>query len=282
MRVPQEIADAIIDNLAPFNAAEPLSRLHSDPLQIASPMRACALTCRTFLARSQSHSFASILCDSADTSALEALTLESPHLTSYIKYFSIILNSRQPDGVGVQDVEFEGVSRILRVLPNLHHISIFANPTLQWVAQPRSFRAAVNEVLGLPHLHSLSLRGNYTFANVHELESLLSCAPGLKALELELTFDDASTAVVDTADGNPSVILDSLRITSWAEVADAAVNSMLATFARVDIKSLRVLEIRSPSPLISLLKANKRTLQRVYYRFPDGATTLPNFNQQIS
>jgi hypothetical protein len=104
----------------------------------------------------------------------------------------------------------------------------------------------------------------------------------LKALELELTFDDASTAVVDTADGNPSVILDSLRITSWAEVADAAVNSMLATFARVDIKSLRVLEIRSPSPLISLLKANKRTLQRVYYRFPDGATTLPNFNQQIS
>jgi hypothetical protein len=100
-----------------------------------------------------------------------------------------------------------------------------------------------------------------------ELESLLSHAYGLKELILEeITFDNLSRPA-DLASHEALVVLDSFQLHSYGhhQAAEDVVDAMLSTFSKLDIRHLRSLHVAHAVPLLPLLRANARTLQRIQY-----------------
>jgi hypothetical protein len=104
------------------------------------------------------------------------------------------------------DVDFRSVSRTLGQLSNLVHLAL--DFVVRWESLPAIFKDALHSTLQLPSFRSLSLT-QYTFANVRELESLLSHARGLKELILsDVFFEDRSADPGDPVSQDALVILD--------------------------------------------------------------------------
>ncbi|KAJ7218904.1 hypothetical protein C8J57DRAFT_1537265 [Mycena rebaudengoi] len=269
-QLPQEIIDAIIDQFATSDEGQ--LRRGNEPRE-AKALKACALTARAFRSRSQQHLFASISCFTSNSGKLGPLVSGSPHLASYVTYFIVVLHADRSTGV----VDFTVVSQTLALLENLVYLQVYSihkGPAAgMW---PAIFKNAFHEALLLPALRSLSLV-RCTFADVLELESLLSHATGLKALTLEaVEFDNTNARRADPVSHEPRIILDSLEVTLDNRLADDAVDAMLSSFTTLDIKHLRSLDVQMWTPLIPLLKANARTVQKVRYYLPDPEDSDPH------
>jgi hypothetical protein len=134
----QELIDTIIDQFAPQGEAATPDRHYVREPQAAA-LRACALTSRSFLPRCLEHLFASVDCNTARSSKLEALVSESPQiLTSYVKYATITLDSEIGEST---DVDFTLASQILGLVPKLVYLSICSDlHPLQWNTQPTFFQ----------------------------------------------------------------------------------------------------------------------------------------------
>jgi hypothetical protein len=90
MELPQEIVDAIIVYVAISPKALARSRgVHREPpVPDKNALKACALTSRSFLPRSQKHLFASVICVADAVPNFDRLLSRSPHLGSYVECFA--------------------------------------------------------------------------------------------------------------------------------------------------------------------------------------------------
>ncbi|KAJ7261455.1 hypothetical protein C8J57DRAFT_1634410 [Mycena rebaudengoi] len=251
MRVPQEIVDTIIDHLLPIDSEDDGRETR------VGALRACALTCRSFLPRSQTHLFATIRClRSGDVLLFDRLLAGSPYIGSlYVRYFSL---------VGVPgDFSFDVVpdsimvSRILSLLPNLARLDVVS------VSDPQiGFPTAVEGAFSLLSLRTLQL-SRLSFTNAAALDSLLRHARALQDLSLEdICFGHHPVDHTGPASRGVAVALASLRLHL---VRKREVDAMLAAFSAVDIRHLLSLEIQTMSSPGSLLAANAHTIQRVRY-----------------
>jgi hypothetical protein len=117
-----------------------------------------------------------------------------------------------------------------------------------------------------------------------ELESVLGHANGLKELILNsVIFEDVSARRAGPVSHEPRVVLDSLKLdfpvlVDFPErVAKHALDAMLSTFSTPDITHLRSLDVSMYTPLLPLLKANARTVQKVrcyYPHYADDCTSV--------
>jgi hypothetical protein len=257
MRVPQEIVDTIIDHLLPIDSEDDGRETR------VGALRACALTCRSFLPRSQTHLFATIRClRSGDVLLFDRPLAGSPYIGSlYVRYFSL---------VGVPgDFSFDVVpdsimvSRILSLLPNLARLDVVS------VSDPQiGFPTAVEGAFSLLSLRTLQL-SRLSFTNAAALDSLLRHARALQDLSLEdICFGHHPVDHTGPASRGVAVALASLRLHL---VRKREVDAMLAAFSAVDIRHLLSLEIQTMSSPGSLLAANAHTIQRVGYHYIHGA-----------
>ncbi|KAJ7279327.1 hypothetical protein C8J57DRAFT_132537 [Mycena rebaudengoi] len=254
MRVPSELVDAIIDKVAVLDNLTAERRA----------LRACSLTARSFLPRSQLHLFAAITFrhDSLDMMKFDRLLAESPHIGElYVKYFALQLEGQTSPHSHNKTIV---VPRILRLLPGLTHVFLDfdCDDDQPWESQSDLLKTGVQAACSLHSLRSLCL-ANLHFANVSELESLLSHAIGLKALVLDdITFSDSSVWSVDLR-REPRVVIESLTLDTFD-----AVDAMVSSFSTVDIKHLQSLVLVS-TPMFALLKVNAQTLQKVRIAFSE-------------
>jgi hypothetical protein len=157
------------------------------------------------------------------------------------------------------------IPRILHLLPDLTH---FVLDTYDFAdqSQPGILQTSLHATLSLPCLQSLCLT-DLNFANVSELETLLSHSTRLKELILDdIGFDDSSVQRVGVLDEPPRVLIESLTLDS---LSGRAVDTMVSSFSTVDIRHLRSLALVA-TPTFSLLKANAQTLRRVRIAYSKG------------
>ncbi|KAJ7290318.1 hypothetical protein C8J57DRAFT_1611073 [Mycena rebaudengoi] len=166
MQIPRELVDAIIDKVAIFDEDGVL-----DPSSQRA-LWACSLTARSFLPRSQLHLFAVIGCRRyrSDFTEFEALLA------------GVQLRAQSHEKAVV-------VPRILRLLPGLTHLVLegLDDPVDDghvWASQPDLLKASLHATSSRHCLRSLCLT-DLSFANVSELETLLSHGIGLKELILD-------------------------------------------------------------------------------------------------
>ncbi|KAJ7277776.1 hypothetical protein C8J57DRAFT_1222565 [Mycena rebaudengoi] len=217
--LPWEITDAIIDQFAPSESKRrtilsPFDRREADILRV------CALTCRAFTPRSQRHLFSSIGYDQVPGPKLEGLVSGSPHLiASYVTHFNVVLTWTIDSNTLI--------SRILGLAENLTHLGLYCahNSTMRTPTPlfPEFGCYAVTDC---------------TFADVLEIESLVSHASNLKELDLGvLNHDDMSVRHGDPVSHEERVVLDSLTLTIHG-TADHVVDAMLSSFRVLDIRHL--------------------------------------------
>ncbi|KAJ7255919.1 hypothetical protein C8J57DRAFT_566937 [Mycena rebaudengoi] len=117
MELPQEIVDEIVAYVAiSLNAVARSRGLHRKPAVVdKNSLKACALTSRSFLPRSQKRLFASVICKAElDVFSFDRLLFCSPHLGSYVEWFVF----RR----ALEAIFEQCITRILRLLPNLDHL----------------------------------------------------------------------------------------------------------------------------------------------------------------
>ncbi|KAJ7268521.1 hypothetical protein C8J57DRAFT_1612701 [Mycena rebaudengoi] len=280
MQLPPDIISAILDTFAlPYDDAGIISVLR-DP-HVIDTLRACALTSRSFLSRSQLHLFSAITCNShSHLVKLDQLLSTSPHIGAlYVRYFTLRITPTVELGAECAIL----TARVLPILTNLAHLALTPPKTgageVQWITQdvlwetqPIFLKAAFQTALVRPSLRSLSL-SRYSFANVASLEhSLLRHAKSVKRLSLmQVIFHDDTSFGRDSrhiqADDGPTVLLEHLTLT---HITKDAVDAMLSGLRAVDIKHLRSLGINQRSIPLLLLKANAQTLQKILYLHPDS------------
>ncbi|KAJ7266691.1 hypothetical protein C8J57DRAFT_376655 [Mycena rebaudengoi] len=261
MRIPQEIADAIIDSFARRDDEKIslISRRHWREPDDANALRACSLASRSFLRRSRMHLFSAFICEHlSEFSHFDHLLAESPHIGElYVIYFTLEIGNHITPLL-TEDVV---LPRILSRLPRLTHFSLnFLSRRYihLWGSQPPLFKAGIRATLSLQCLRNLCLY-YLDFANASELELLLSHATGLKTLTLgNIHFENPSVRRVDVPH-EVRVVLESFELELETDVVDA----MLSGFSIVDIKHLKSLIIHSSSPITPLLRANAQTIQKV-------------------
>ncbi|KAJ7277931.1 hypothetical protein C8J57DRAFT_1308254 [Mycena rebaudengoi] len=259
MRFPQEIVDVIIDKVAISDIYEVRSSHRDDPPSTAA-LRACSLAAHSFLYRSRLHLFAAITCCfDSHLSNFDRLLAESPHIGElYVKYLQLQFRGESANP-GEKTII---VPRILRLLPGLTHLVLDfdCEDYPCWKTQPDVLKTSLHATFSLS-LRCLRLT-DLIFANVSELESLLSHAIGLKELLLDhIGFRDSSESVphIGALDHHgPRIVLESLTLDS----IDDAAETMVSSFSTVDITHLKSL-VLSTSPVFPLLKANVQTLQKV-------------------
>ncbi|KAJ7231331.1 hypothetical protein C8J57DRAFT_181639 [Mycena rebaudengoi] len=271
MKLPQELIDAVIDNLSISMAQKdrtghgPRPRM-AVPHELVATLKACALSSRSFLARSQRELFTSVTCTSETNTVFRfhELLSRSPHIGAYVKHFSLI-------GVGDDSLQdYIPAALILPLLPNLTSLRVI--PTMhmsqRWDNQPVPFRAALRGATSLRSLRRLSLY-NYSFPDAPTLDSILCQATGLKELELsEISFIDDSIRHVDPARLEALVVLDTLKVYHLDTTAIAA------AFALVDVTHLRCLKVSSMRVATPIFKANAQTIQQVRGFFPDETSDI--------
>ncbi|KAJ7292508.1 hypothetical protein C8J57DRAFT_1490012 [Mycena rebaudengoi] len=273
--LPQEIIDAIVDHAT---ADEGELRGGNEPRE-ADTLKGCALTCACISLEEP----AAFVCfdllrhvelrQARDTCfGIPASYLCRLVIASYVKYFIIVLHADKYTRL----VDFTVVSQILALLKNLVylevHLSLDGLAAHIW---PTIFKNAFFEPLLLPAFQSLSLL-SCTFADVLELESLLSHASGLNALTLkDVKFDHTDARRAEPVSHEPRIILSSLEVTMGR--MHGAVDAMLSSFTMLDIKHLRSLDVSMWTPMIPFLKANAQTVQKVHCFLPERASICPIF-----
>ncbi|KAJ7266648.1 hypothetical protein C8J57DRAFT_1510753 [Mycena rebaudengoi] len=253
MRVPQEIVDTIIDNLAMSHDEKIslISRRRWREPDDANSLRACSLASRSFLRRSRMHLFSAFFCERfSDFSHFDRLLAESPHIGElYVRYFTLEIG----DNIAPLLTEDVVLPRILSRLPRLTHVSLnFLSRCYihLWGSQPPLFKAGFRATLSLQCLRSFCLY-SLDFANASELELLLSHATGLKTLTLgNIHFKNPSVPHVDVPH-EVRVVLESFELALEMDVVDAIVSG----FSIVDIKHLNPM---SSIPLYQSLHSSEQ------------------------
>ncbi|KAJ7290319.1 hypothetical protein C8J57DRAFT_340175 [Mycena rebaudengoi] len=247
MQIPQELVDAIIDKVAIFEVDSVL-----DIPSSKRALRACALTARSFLPRSQLQLFAAISClrGSLDLDTFDSLLAHSPHIGEhYVRYFKVKLQSHQ------LYTNWVVLPRILRFLPGLTHL-VLDFDRQNWVLQPNLLKTSLHATFSRHCLRSLCLTNLY-FADASELETLLSHGIGLK----ELILDHIGFGKIFSSPHELRVVIESFTL----NITGTAANALVSSFS-VDVKHLHSLVLVS-TPLLPLLKANAQTLQKVRIAF---------------
>ncbi|KAJ7279738.1 hypothetical protein C8J57DRAFT_1502378 [Mycena rebaudengoi] len=254
MRVPQEIVDAIIDNVW----MESLDVWNVERNE-AGTLRACALTSRAFLPTSQKHLFSEISCfQDKDWKTriwlFNELLINSPHIGLLVRQFRLEAVSDEPLSYATL------LSGILSRLPNLTGLDV---ESLIVHGHPARFPSAVQGALPILAIRTLRLC-KLTFHDPAELDSLLSHATSLEDLSLDhITFRNNSVHLLAPS-AAAAVVLVALKVEDMDVVS---VDAMLATFRAVDIKHLRYLDVKRAYLPESLLLANTQTLEKIRYFF---------------
>ncbi|KAJ7277693.1 hypothetical protein C8J57DRAFT_1465652 [Mycena rebaudengoi] len=270
MRVPQEIVDAIIDRLSLIDSEDDEREVR------VGALKACSLTCRSFLPRSQMHLLAAIQCSRRshynNLLLFDRLLVESPHIGPlYVRHFRLDgVPGDFPDEVVTDSILS---TRILSLLPNLTRLDLVSASG----ARQTGFPTAVEGALSLMSLRTLHL-SRLSFADASALDSLLSHARALQVLSLRsIFFHHHPVDRTGPSSRGVAVALASLQLRS---VHKHEVDAMLAAFSAVDIRHLLSLEVRSMSSAGSLLAANAHTIQRVQFDFisdtVEGASEDPD------
>ncbi|KAJ7253594.1 hypothetical protein C8J57DRAFT_1659820 [Mycena rebaudengoi] len=185
MRVLQEIADKIIDNVAD-TTSRPLDFIrqfaHWQSKSSSDALKACALTARSFLPSSRRHFFAAISCCShPKLTKFDRLLAESPQIGElYVRHLTLILC---PEGELPRHGGTRNTRRILLLLPNLTHVGVDAISRVYKFRVTDWNEGVIQKMLSFRSLRSVCLT-DLEFTDVWELESLLSHATGLKELIL--------------------------------------------------------------------------------------------------
>ncbi|KAJ7279644.1 hypothetical protein C8J57DRAFT_1303852 [Mycena rebaudengoi] len=275
MRFPQELLDTILDEVARLPVGDSSRSPEQWSVLDQRALRACSLTARSFQPRSQLHLFTRIgrRHHPKDLMKFDRLLAESPHIGKLVRYFTLDLKGNAPVQVYEKTIV---VPRILRLLPSLTHLQF----TLQcdsghsWALQPDLLKTSIHAALSLHCLRNLCLT-DMKFADVSELESLLSHAIGLKALTLNnIDFHESSAVGRVDVPREPHIVLESLRLDSM----QYGVDTILSSFCIVDIKHLRSLVLVA-TPVLPLLKLNAQTLQQVRIAFADETPSDPDILQ---
>ncbi|KAJ7279571.1 hypothetical protein C8J57DRAFT_1570401 [Mycena rebaudengoi] len=173
MRFPRELVDIVIDEVA---------RLGDSSSE--RTLRACSLTARSFQLRSQLHLFTRIgrHRHPKDLMKFDGLLAGSPHIGKLVRYLTLDLKGNAPVQLHEKMIV---VPRILRLLPSLTHLqfALQCDSGHSWALQPDLLKTSIHAALSLHRLRNLCVT-DMKFADVSELESLLSHAIGLKALTL--------------------------------------------------------------------------------------------------
>jgi hypothetical protein len=262
MQIPQEIVDAIIDNFAVFDDDRTTC---NEPCE-ADTLRVCALVSRSFLPRSQRQLFALLTCLKGNLLKLERLLVESPHIGTYVRFFSLFLPGIESP---ILCDNLVSVSRFMPLLPHLTHLEVIAGKyNRPWEPQPLFLKSALQAAFSLPSLRSIHL-SRYSFIDVYALEALLSHAIGLKELSLDaIDFIDTCARPVSLGPRRASVVLESLRMTY---IKSIVTESIASAFRMVDITQLRSLDLRM-TRMVPLLKKSGPNIQKLRLYYPPCAS----------
>ncbi|KAJ7286572.1 hypothetical protein C8J57DRAFT_1708827 [Mycena rebaudengoi] len=267
MRFPQELLDTILDEVAKLPVGDSSPEQWSVLNQRA--LRACSLTAPSFQPRSQLHLFTRIgrHHHPKDLMKFDGLLAGSPHIGKLVRYLTLDLKGNAPVQLHEKMIV---VPRILRLLPRLTHLQfdLQCDSGHSWALQPDLLKTSIHAALSLHCLRNLCVT-DMKFADVSELESLLSHAIGLKALTLNnIEFHESSAVGRTDVPRQPHIVFESFRLDSMRHSVDA----ILSSFRSVDIKHLRFLVLVG-TPMLPLLQINAQTLQQVRIAFVDGPDT---------
>lgn len=217
-KIPQEIIDAIIDELdaSSTDGIEPKT------------LKSCALVARAFVRPSQMKLFATVNLHSYyhERSRLFSRLISSrPHIGHYVKNLNLAYRSGRSASLG----------QILSSLPKLKTISLYPQQADPFPTYHRdSFLAAFS----LSSLRRLALR-DHIFPDALELQSLLINSTGLEELVLiDIQFTNTSASEPETRPESRRIVLRSLE---FVGMPIDYMEAVLSSFSIVDIIHLRSL-----------------------------------------
>lgn len=177
--LPRELFDDIIDHLGGDT----------------SSLKACALTCRTWLARCQFHLYARVRAGEHNRGRLIEIARSSPHLLEYVKQLTWCDQSAEnPQGGSLSswDALQDGAEELLdAIVPLLVQVETL---WLLRLTEPPS-PAFLSQLARLPPLTCLDIN-EVTFHDLADLRSLLAALPNLLHLSIQGVFWDSDTGTV--------------------------------------------------------------------------------------
>ncbi|KAJ6555203.1 hypothetical protein DFH09DRAFT_1318388 [Mycena vulgaris] len=251
-QVPQEIIDAIVDNV-----------------EDVATFKACSLVCWAFVPASRTHIFRAVSLDMLNDAPhkIYAMLLRSPHIALYVRDLTIYRSHdtnmwMQPDSP---------LPAVLSMLPHIQRFSIFGCWG-DWHDVPTPLAAAILRVLALPKLDRLHV---LTAANVPPV--FLQRALSVRVLSLFHVSLDASADVrLPLSATSPEYLNLSL---------DSKVGKLLSHLGAAPLAGVRRLALNplpnsphSAAHLVNVLSAVEGTLERLdlqvherHWQHPDTA-----------
>lgn len=256
--IPQELLDAIIDEIHLFDDAYPFESIHSssETNVLVQTLRACTLASRALVRPAQGQLFAVVRVQYAgsDRSCFRFAQLlqDSPHISIYVNHLHVLYAWRK---------DATSLGAVLRALVKLKTLELVPGGEVQqWSAHPYLVQGALAVALSRPSLRCLSMF-HYEFHEVSELHRLLQNAVGLKHLRLSnptcLSPDSEHVRVAEIPP--PTVLLDSLELRNFTP---PDVDRIMRVFTSIDMSHLRSLHLTN-SAAAALLHENARTLRKV-------------------
>lgn len=176
-KLPQELIDAIIDNID-----------DDESYPCRWTLQRCSLVCRSWLPRCQRRIFRRIVLlprrrryrphPESNSQRLRLILLKYPHISRYILELKVYEGQVEKDRDWIRTDET--LPLVLSSLKNLTRIEF---RRLEWSELPPSLRRSICSVLELPSMVSLDME-LCVFASMDNFASLLSHAQGLTGLSL--------------------------------------------------------------------------------------------------
>ncbi|KAJ7663525.1 hypothetical protein B0H17DRAFT_1144018 [Mycena rosella] len=147
VNLPQELLDAIIDEVG--------VKTSSEPRDFAS-LNACSLTARAFLPASQRTLFTSLTLKQYKLAQASSVLVSSPHIASYVRDLHLIDAGfiAEPDSDSIR----VPLAASFSLLTNITRLAMsFCFSPLGWTHIPANFRAVLVGLLSLPSLRYIAL-----------------------------------------------------------------------------------------------------------------------------
>ncbi|KAF7360119.1 hypothetical protein MVEN_00740300 [Mycena venus] len=266
MQLPQELVDAIVDEIHPFTDSAP-------------SLKSCALVARSFRGQSQKNLFSVVkLKENSPASAIRFNNLlsRSMHLAVYVSDLSLECHSKN----------WESVAHILSAVSNLTRLRLTPGE-MDWFQTGVRRAAPFPADFSLPPLRIIELCC-YEFLDAFQLQSLLSSSTKLEALTLDnigfsvprifnavgdrvpkLTVRNLTGSPIDSVTTAALVPRDTAVVLSnltFRNVTGSTIDSILHCFTVVDLKHLHSLSVFD-SPVDHVLRLNGRSVHMLNISF---------------
>ncbi|KAF7360103.1 hypothetical protein MVEN_00738700 [Mycena venus] len=248
MQLPQELVNAIIDEIHAFTDSAP-------------SLKSCALVARSFLGQSQKNLFAVVkLKENSPASSLRFSNLlsSSLHLAIHVNDLSLECHSEN----------WESVAHILSAVSNLTRLRLTPKEK-EWFSTKNVCKPApFSEPFSTPHLRVIEMC-DYEFVDAFQLQSLFSGSVRPESLVLDNIIFSVPTRCTAVAPRDTTTAASNLTL---RHMTRSTIDAIMNSFTVLDLKELHSLSVFD-SPINNILRLpNARSIRKlsisVYFKDP--------------